>query len=148
MNCFRTLFVVGTLLLAGGACAHRAVGPQHVLSGGETVEERVLRFRSVVQDLRKSPFADEVSTQLNQAEAWLERVATKASAQNGSAEEVTLLLDSTEAQLIYVRAMFGRREAEEALATSRTRFEGHTRRARELGVANRTTARSIQEGGL
>jgi hypothetical protein len=94
------------------ACLLLACAGTQVNAGAETQRAiRLSEYRQQLDELRASPFANELSPEFALAELFLERLSVEPTTGNRE-----LLEAFVEGQMQLVRAFYGRREAEEELA--------------------------------
>ncbi len=118
----RIFFVASVLGLTSASIGCAGAEMQADEEVAPSPEDKLYDYRTVLRQLRDTPFADEAGRQLDLAEVWIERAERMAAQEDADEEMLDLQLRAIEGQLVRVRTFYARREAEEALETRRQNY--------------------------
>lgn len=142
----RTL-VAGALLacaaLGGAGCAGAAARDEAV-TRQRSADDRIQSYTTVLRALREAPWSREASLELDRAQVWLQRAETLR-LDPERADLLALTLEAVEGQLVQIKALYARREAESSLERTRQTYEGNMNQINTLRDQNEAILQQ-QEG--
>ncbi len=125
MRAIKIAIIGLTLALAGMSSGCAASHPDEILpDNSPSNDERVQNYYTLLKRMGKDPRAEEISTELDRAAVWLQRVEALLARPEEEREKLPLLLDAIEGQLVQMRAFLARRDAENALESKRSAYQG------------------------